>query len=254
MAGGLSPLCPWAGRRCYGRAMASPDVPAPLPRLPVVALVLSVVGLCLPPVLLVTGGLSLYALWRARGDAAWAARKPLAQMTAAVSGAGLLIFLAMGLPNIKRFQLRMKQQACREGLTALLAAETRFHQRASRYTTSLSELDVRLERGPYLYRLAAEGPVWRAGELEPAHVGLGPDELRFGAADALEAGLPSLLRETLGVHGACPGCAVTLACVGNLDGDATLDLWSISSKERPGARGETIPAGLAWNHRDDVTE
>jgi hypothetical protein len=42
--------------------------------------------------------------------------------------------------------------------------------------------------------------------------------------------------------------------VGNIDNDATLDVWTVSSKPRKGADGLTVPAGSPRNDVNDVIE
>lgn len=218
------------------------------------ALVLSVVGLCFPPLVLVAAALGLYGVLRARTDEAWRARQQLSQGALLVSGAGLIVFAVLVVPNFQRVMVRTRQTECREQLYALYAAQTRLHASNQRYTTQLSELDVPFKAGRYVYRLAASGPLWTGGPVGPEHtgIGLGTPHRAGDTSETLEAGVPTLLRETLGVSGSCPGCSVTLLCVGNLDDDDTVDVWSISSAERADAAGEKIAPGLLWNHVDDT--
>ena len=51
--------------------------------LPVWAMILSVVGLCFPPVLLVTGAFGLYGFLKGKKDPEWAKRKQVTLMTMA---------------------------------------------------------------------------------------------------------------------------------------------------------------------------
>jgi hypothetical protein len=45
----------------------------------------------------------------------------------------------------------------------------------------------------------------------------------------------------LGLRGACPHCEITVACVGNLDDDPDVDVWTASSENRPfSARGTPL--------------
>ncbi len=218
------------------------------------ALVVSVVGLCFPPLMLVSIGLGAWGLWRARSDAAWEAKKSLSQGALLVSAAGLLVFAALVVPNLRRVAAVSRQRECSEQLYALYAAQTRLHASNRRYTTQLAELDVALTPGRYLYRLAASGPLWTSGPVDPAAtgVGVGTPERPEDTSEAVEAKVPSLLRESLGVAGTCPGCTVTMLCAGNLDDDDTLDVWSISSAERTDANGDTVGAGVLMVHSDDT--
>lgn len=213
--------------------------------LPVWAMILSVVGLCFPPLLLVTGAVGIYCLLRAMKDPAWAPRKQVSQMTIAVSGAGILIFTGLLLPNFKRAQLRMKQLECRETLTSLYAAQGRLYEKEKRYTTKLSELDWKPSRGHQLIRLGE-------GALE--EVGQGFDEAKFPSLSSkgVDEAIPKTVSGALGVRGECPTCSVTMACATQLDSDATADVWTVSTLERVGAEGEKIAGGVAWCDVDDV--
>jgi hypothetical protein len=158
------------------------------------------------------------------------------------------------VPNYRRVMVRTRQTECRNQLYALYGAQTRLYASNRRYTTQLAELDVTPAPGRYVYRLAASGPLWTAGPVTAEHtgIGLGTPQRPGDSSESLEASVPSLLRETVGVSGTCPGCSVTLLCVGNLDDDDTVDVWSISSAERTDASGEKIAPGLLWNHVDDT--
>ena len=197
------------------------------PTLPVVAMILSLVGLCFPPLLLVTGALGFYCYWRGRTDPHWALRKQICQMTMAVSGAGLVIFVAVAIPSFKKGQLRLKQLECKETLTSLYAAQQRLYENEKRYTTKLEELDSRPELKNVTVYLTNEQPI---------------------------SGVPALVQSATGVHGECPACSVTMLCTRQIDNDDLQDTWSISTIERLGDRGEKIPGGLAWCEVDDVTQ
>ena len=226
------------------------------PMLPVVAMVLSVAGLCVPPMLLITLGLGLYGYLRGRRDAKWALRKQVTQMTMAVSGAGIIIFLGLGLPNFKRYQMRTRQLECRETLSELHAAQQKFYAREKRYTTKLSELLPAPQRGEVLLRLAPEGALWTGGLPTAEQVGQGFDEAKYPqlSTRAVDEALPKLVVHELGIKGDCPACSVTMLCATNLDGDAMVDVWTVSTIERLGDRGEHIAGGLPWNEIDDVSE
>jgi type IV pilus assembly protein PilA len=50
------------------------------------------------------------------------------------------------------------------------------------------------------------------------------------------------------------GSDFTAACIGNIDNDPTLDVWTISSAERTDASGGTVPPGTPLNEVNDVVE
>lgn len=213
--------------------------------LPVWAMMLSVVFLCVPPLLLVTGALGLYGFLRGKKDAEWAKRKQVTQMTMAVSAAGIVVFIAVLLPSYKRRELYLQQMACRETLTSLYAAESRLFEKEKRYTSKLSELDWKPPRGHQLIRLG-EGPL--------EEVGQGFDEAKSPklSSKAIDEAIPKAVRGSLGVRGECPACSMTILCASQIDTDETADVWTVSTLERTGIEGEKIPAGVAWCDVDDV--
>lgn len=218
------------------------------PRLPVVGLILSVVGLCFPPLLVITLGIGLYSVYRARRDERWAPRKQIAQMTLAVSGAGIAIFLGLTLPQLKYAISRVQQAECKAALIRVLGAEENLYQRERRYSERWADLDLTLSPGRGLLRISSSAPLTESG--------LPIDQKRHPtlSTDAIDNALPQLIRGELGIHGVCPACSFTAACVTNLDADATVDVWTVSTIERTAVGGEKIPGGYPWNERDDVKE
>lgn len=192
-------------------------------QLHVVALVLSVVGLCLPPLLLISAALALYGLYTIRSEQNVAQRRQIFRLTLAVSGSGLVIFLGLMLPNVKHFQLRMKQRECKTTLEELVAAQHRLYAQSQRYSTEPAELGLQAKPGQVV-KLAVD-PV-----------------------------IPEAFRNTVGLQGDCPACSITMVCMAHLGGNSALDLWTASTAQRTGKRGETIPAGMPWNEVDGVSQ
>ncbi|MGV3621183.1 MAG: hypothetical protein ACO1OB_10220 [Archangium sp.] len=197
------------------------------PMLPVVALVLSVVGLCAPPLSVVSLALGAYSFMRARKDAEWAPRKQISQMAMVVSGVGIAVFALIVLPRLKELPARRQQVACREGLSLLYVQQQELKRSNNRYTTDMRELAKRPEAGAQLYRLDGKAPI------EPG----------------IDAKIPSLVRDTVGIK----NDQVTMLCASQLDSDDTVDVWTISTVERTGDNGAKIPAGMPWLDVDDVT-
>lgn len=243
-------------RRMAPRDMSDAATPAKNdgPLLPVVAMVLSVVGLCFPPLLLITGALGLYGFLRARKEAAWAPRKQITQMTMAVSGAGIAVFTGLTLPLWKRFEAQRARQECSRTLAAIYEGERALYEKEARYSTKLFDVQPLAKRGAVVVRLAPEGQVWTAGTLGD-QVGVGVDEQANPrlSTSTIDAAIPKLTLAELGIRGACPACSINIACAANIDADPSVDLWTISSLERKGAHGETIPAGLPWLELDDFS-
>jgi len=213
------------------------------PKLPVMGLVLSVVGLCFPPLLLVSFGIGVYSFLRSRKEAEWAPRKQISQMTMAVSGAGVVVFLGLGLPAFKSFPLRAKQQVCKQLLTDLYIQEVDFKKDHQRYTTRIADLPKPPLQSAQLIRLAGEGPL------------IGADAVGIPSNEGpIDEKLSTLLRPQIGLQGECPTCQLTIACAAQLDTDEVLDVWTVATVERTGSSGERIPAGMPWLDSDDVRQ
>lgn len=128
-----------------------------------------------------------------------------------------------------------------------------------RYSTDVAELGLSPERGNrYAYVLDPAGKI-----LMPCarHTGargsiIAADSERFPEIrnDELLAGLPPVLAGGVkpGIKGVCPDCSFTVACVGNIDSDVVLDVWSLSSEDRVDERGDPIPAGEPHNDVNDI--
>ncbi|MFO0599632.1 MAG: hypothetical protein U0228_30275 [Myxococcaceae bacterium] len=212
--------------------MADPAPPPEESGLPLIALVLSVVGLCFPPLLLVSFTLGLIVF--TRKDPRFEKRKQFGQMAMLVSGVGALIFVAMVLPNYKRFTYRRQQDRCRVALTDVVTAERAFYEANKRYAVTMRDLPPTLAPPPLLI-IVGPGADGKSGP-------------------ALEPDMLKILLDQAGLHGDCPACSFTALCAQQLDGDPTIDTWSVSSIERLGANGEKIAGGLPWNETDDVRE
>lgn len=228
--------------------------------LPIVALVLAIVGLCLPPLLLVAIVLAVISLVKSH-EPAYAARRGLAIAALVLPLAFVPIvgvLAAIAIPNFIRFQSRSKQAECKANLKAAWLGEKLHFDERSEYSPHVRDAAFSPEPGNrYLYVFDATGALQEPGgpAVEGA-VGVGPDTRRHpsASAGAYRAAIPPSLVAELGVRGTCPDCTFTAACVGNVDNDATLDVWSISSKDRVDADGLPVPAGQPLHEVDDSRE
>jgi type IV pilus assembly protein PilA len=218
--------------------------------LPVVALVFSILGVCLPPLLVIGVILGIVALVQKKGSLVPAIIAVVVPV-AAVPVVGILA--AIAIPNFIKFQSRSKQSECKANLKGAFTALKSYEMEKGAFSVHPAEVGFSPERGNrYLYAFSAGGPIAANGGAPAADAeGVGADTLRFPdvSNEALRAGIPAALRATLGVQGMCPECAVTVACAGNIDNDTTVDVWSISTGDRPGA-----PAGTPFNDVDDTSE
>lgn len=228
--------------------------------LPIVALVLAIVGMCVPPLLLVAIVLAIVSLVKSH-EPAYAQRKGLAIAAlvlplAAVPIVGILA--AIAIPNFIRFQARAKQSECKVNLKAVHVAEKSYFAGHDAYSPRIGDIGFAPEAGNrYLYVIDLDGPLKPAGgPADPTQVGVEPDTHRYPSADpsAYRGAIPPDLEAELGVQGTCPDCDYTAVCVGNVDNDDTLDVWSVSSRERVDADGLSVPPGVPMHHVDDVSE
>lgn len=251
---------------------SSNPVPAPAPapgvapqkKLSTAALlgfIFSLVGVCLFPFALVGVILGIVGLVRVRGNSALGgqglaiAAICIAPVTLFTTG----ILAAIAIPNFIKFQSRSKQSECRASLRALYTAQRAFYAEKERYAVSLAELGHSPDRGNrYAYFVATDGEVEERTApglgATPRGTGVGVDVARYGPETAVARDqLPGAFAggASLGVTGTCPDCQFTAACAGQIDGDATLDVWSVSSAERRGPEG-TIDAGTPYNDVNDV--
>ncbi len=167
----------------------------------------------------------------------------------------------MIVPRIIKLNVRSPRSEVRSNLKGAWSAERSFSNETNRYTEHPLEAGFVPERSNrYLYLFSSLGRTQQrsAQAITPDEqvVGIAPDTFKYPAATEAEAraGIPpSLLRE-VGVSGTCPACEVTVVAAGNIDQDATIDVWSISSVDRVADDGTRIDAGRPWNHIDDQAD
>ena len=200
-------------------------------------------GFCMPPLFLVAIILAIVSLVKA-GEPAYAARKTLAIITLVL---GLVyvpvvgILAAIAIPNFIKFQARSKQGECKANLKSAYFAQQSYFAEKNEYGKTAAEIGFSPQKGNrYLYQISAD-------DFVPAtQTTLSTAELRAGYT-------PGLI-DLVGSHGQCPdNCVLTMVCAGNIDNDATVDVWSVSSQQRSMA-GEVVPPGTLFHERDDLTE
>lgn len=219
-------------------------VPVKPSAMPVVALVLGIIGFCFAPFLVLAIVLAAISLARSN-DPAYAPRKTLAIVTLVMSVLYIPVMMgilaAIAIPNFIKFQARSKQTECKVNLESAYAAQQLYWAAHNAWGQTADEIDFAPQtKTRYAYRISAQSAV-------PATIADGL------STEALERGYPMDLVPQLGSVGSCPDCVLTMACAGNIDSDATIDVWSISSAQRT-VKGEVIPAGRPFNHVNDVTE
>jgi len=179
----------------------------------------------------------------------------LIELMIVVAIIGLLA--AIAIPNFIRFQARSKQSEAKSNLKALFAAEKAFFQEHDRFSSVVVEAGFAPERNNrYAYF------------LDPSHV----EDSRSGTVASTGTTATAISADVFKGYADPP--VQTLTCGGtlgvsnrasvftgqaaaNLDSDATIDVWSLSTDSRvgspacDGAPGGNIASGEPVNDVDD---
>jgi hypothetical protein len=166
------------------------------------------------------------------------------------------ILSAIAIPNFIKFQARSKQTECKSNLKGWYVAQRAYHAQMDVYEPRIQKVGFSPERGNRYAYFAGPGPleVRSSPQLERAEaLGVGVDTLKYPMMQPISLeDLPADLGNMAGLSGKCPACEITLLCAGQVDNDETLDVWSISTKDRQVPEGESVPAGVPYNHVNDV--
>jgi type IV pilus assembly protein PilA len=164
-------------------------------------------------------------------------------------------FFFLALPM--RGQGRSKTAEAKSNLKAFFTSEKAYFAEKDTYSPNIADIGFSPERGNrFVYFIDRAGPLEdRSAAVavpHPGDRGVAVDAFRFpkGAVDPRFV----LLEGTLGhafVTTGTEGHFVAVAA-GNIDDDATLDVWSVSDEPRRSKSGEPIPAGEPFNEVNDV--
>jgi type IV pilus assembly protein PilA len=172
------------------------------------------------------------------------------------------ILAAIAIPNFIKFQARSKQSEAKANLKAVFTAQKAFFQEKDKFSSLTGEIGFSPERNNrYAYYLLATGNTMedRATTTIPAgtnFTGIGVDVFKYTTAYAQGGAFV----------GGCTGTSVgvvppatpsfTAGAMGNIDADATTDVWSISSVSRVLSGTCTAdannPSGEPANDQNDV--
>ncbi|ADO71220.1 pilin [Stigmatella aurantiaca] len=220
---------------------AAPETPKKS-ALPGVALGFAIVSLCLGCLWPVGLVLSILAMMKT-GQPEYAGGRGRALAALIVSVVGFFFLglqAAVVIPNFLKFQVRAKQAECKLNLSSLkLAASMRMLE--DQPVNSFQELDF--DPGPgnrYAYVLRLPDAILPVGASFPS---LDPARIQAALRDA---GVEP------GVKGECPDCTLTFACVGNVDLDDTLDVWSITTGDRTDDSDTGAERGQPIHHVNDA--
>lgn len=208
--------------------------------LPRIALGLSIAGACTCLTSLVGAILGVVALVRIHRQPELPGRG--LAIAAIVVAVGLVPFqvgvlAGIALPNIIRFQARSKQTECKVNLRSLVGAQLRYRAEHGHYARTFDALGFTVPPGNRYAYLLSESEIV-------------PVDGRYRDAPRLDP-VAEARKRSLGL-GASDDVFLA-ACIGNIDNDPTLDVWTVSSEDRPTVGGFT-PSGVPRNDVNDVTQ
>lgn len=176
-----------------------------------------------------------------------------------IVGVGLILLmvglcLAMVLPSYLTMPKRSKMSEAKSNLKAAYTCEKAYWGEKDVYSETIEQMGFLPERGNrYLYLVSRSGDLLTPGAPDGGeHTGVFVDDKYAPDNRLILAAIPTTVLGEVGVQ--CQddgGCEVTIAAAGNIDTDATIDVWSISTKERV-IGTETVPPGMPFNHVSDV--
>ncbi|CAM3927281.1 fimbrial protein [Corallococcus exiguus] len=163
--------------------------------------------------------------------------------------------------NFVRFGQRSKAAECKTNLRYWYVLQKRHYQDTKTYEPVFAKVGFVLERGNRYAYFAGRGPMeirdHERSEVPDGAVSIGVDTFRFTYLRPIDVeALHPSLRARLGVSGTCPDCNITLACAGNTDEDATLDVWIISTGplDLQDVDGEAAEPGFLVQLVDDTKD
>ena len=177
------------------------------------------------------------------------------------------ILAAIAIPNFIKFQARSKQSEAKANLKAMFTTEKAFFQEKDKYSTFLNEVGYAPERNNrYAYYLNSGAPQLedRSASTIAASTttnGVQVDLFKYAggafmATANASGGIACTGGGAAGISGTGPFVFTGIA-LGNIDSDASLDQWSISTASRavtgtaPCEAGNA-PSGDPFNDLNDV--
>ena len=199
--------------------------------LPTIALALSIAGACTCISSLVGTVLGIIALARIGREPQLPGRGRA--IAAIVIGVGIIPFqlgflAAIAIPNFVRLQARSKQSECKMVLREIWRDQQTYRAANGRYATRFGDLGLEVHPGNRYAYLLSESEVVPVDPRYRTDFDPVAEVRSFG----------------VGVR----GDAFVAACVGNIDNDSTLDVWTVSSADR------SVPAGTPLNEVNDVVD
>ncbi len=163
------------------------------------------------------------------------------------------ILAAIAIPNFIKFQARSKQGEAKANLKSLFTAQRSYFQEKDKYLNTINDIGFGPERGNR-YAYWNGGGTWTdrstlSGTSLTTDTNITVDTFKFPPDPGQPGTLPV---------GGCPLCNFQGHATGNIDTDATIDTWFISSKDASvngscGNSDTAAPAGTPYNTNNDVT-
>lgn len=169
------------------------------------------------------------------------------------------ILAAIAIPNFIKFQSRAKQSECVANLKSFYTLQRTANLSDEGYPLALSRVQFSPERANRYAYFVGAGPMEDRSGLEVTRTeeaqAIGVDTFRYKDASPITfEQLPPEVAQLAGLSGQCPDCNITMVCAGNIDGDSTLDVWSISTGDRTLGDGTMIAGGEPFQHVNDVMD
>ncbi len=125
------------------------------------------------------------------------------------------ILAAIAIPNFMKYQTRSRQSEAKATLRALALAQQAYKAQQGRYCKSFVECSVTPQpNSRYLYFMSPRDVMGGDGAQETEH--LFEESMRLLEARNLQPGVTKT--------------GFVIVAIGNIDGDAALDLWSIDAE------------------------
>jgi type IV pilus assembly protein PilA len=148
------------------------------------------------------------------------------------------ILAAIAIPNFIKFQARAKQSEAKANLKAAFTAEKAYIQEKDAYNTLINIVGFSPERNNrYAYFLSSTGTLeQRTGTSKVSAAtdqGVDVDVFRYPGFQQTYATSGCTPATAIGITGASPGPFDWAGqAQGNIDTDATIDMWTISTTSR----------------------
>jgi len=178
----------------------------------------------------------------------------MVELAITVAVIGIIAILA--IPNLLKMQNRARKSEARINMKTAWTLQRAYYQEREKYESDVSRLRFAPERGnrfAYYFAPTILGCLLRSGsiELPLAATCIQVDTFKFPLSlpnPPLGIALPGVAPPTAG-----RASMFTVAAVGNIDSDDSWDVWTVSSETRS-CKGDSVPAGVACNDRDDLDE